>query len=133
MVVHNEEKYIRDALDSIADFVDRIVVIHDGPCTDRTLAIAEEYTDDIRCTEENHGSAEFIRPRALADIDADWVLVLDADERLSPNLQRVLQSLTDDSSADSYGFSWPYVDETHRRISQRSLAGKRFLYRRSMM
>lgn len=133
MVVHNEEQYVRNALESIDDVVDCIVVIHDGPCCDNTLKIAEEYTDDVRCTAENRGSAEFVRPGALAQIEADWVLVLDGDERLSPELRRVLRSLTEDSVADSYGFSWPYVDAAHRPIGNRSLAGKRFLFRRSKM
>jgi glycosyltransferase involved in cell wall biosynthesis len=133
LVVHNEEHYIRGALESIADTVDSIMVVHDGPCSDRTLEIAKAYTNQVRCTADIHGSAEFIRPRALAQIDADWVLILDADERLSPDLQRILRSLTGDPVADSYGFSWPYVDNAHNRIGNLNLAGKRFLFRRSMM
>jgi glycosyltransferase involved in cell wall biosynthesis len=133
LIVHNEERFIRGALESIADVVDRMVVVHDGPCNDATMKIAREYTDDLRCTPENSGSAEFVRPLALAGIDSEWVLNLDADERLSPELRQNLRSLTADPNADSYGFSWPYVDESGSRIESRSLSGKRFLFRRSKM
>jgi glycosyltransferase involved in cell wall biosynthesis len=133
IVVHNEEDFIRGALESVTDVVDEILVVHDGPCSDGTLKIAQEFTDDVRCTSVNRGSAEFVRPMALKEIGSDWVLVIDGDERLAPELRRVLRSLTEDSNADSYGFSWPYVDKSHQRIGNLSLAGKRFLFRRSMM
>lgn len=132
-VVYNEEDQIRGSFESVAGLVDHITVLHDGPCSDKTLEIAREFTNDVNCTTENRGSAEFLRPRALKEIDSDWVLVIDGDERLSPELRQVLRSLVEDPGADSYGFSWPYVDEAHQPVAELSLAGKRFLFRRSKM
>ena len=52
MVVHNEEKVIRRCLESIKAASDEILIIHDGPCDDKTIEICKEYTKNI-----------FIRPR----------------------------------------------------------------------
>ena len=37
LVVHNEEKLIGRCLESIKNLVDEIIVVHDGPCQDKTL------------------------------------------------------------------------------------------------
>ena len=39
LVVYNEEKVIRQCLDSIKGFVDEIILVHDGQCTDKTLVM----------------------------------------------------------------------------------------------
>ena len=36
MCVYNEEKIIEKALKSTIDYVSEIVVVHDGPCSDKT-------------------------------------------------------------------------------------------------
>lgn len=133
LVVHNEEAHIREALESIHGAVDQIVILHDGPCGDRTLEIAAEYTNEISCTEDNAGSAELLRPRAIEACRGDWVLVLDADERVTPELRRALPELVADETADAYGFAWPYVTADGKPVSNCSTSGKRFLFRRSRM
>jgi Glycosyltransferases involved in cell wall biogenesis len=47
IVVYNEEKVIKRCLDSIKNVVDEIILVHDGPCKDRTLEIAKRYTNKI--------------------------------------------------------------------------------------
>ena len=120
-------------MQSIAGVVDHIMVVHDGPCGDATLSIAEEFTDDVSCMPASPGSAEFLRPLALERCNGDWVLNLDADERLSPELGDSLRSLVNNPAADSYSFAWPYVTSRGELINQVSLSGKRFLFRRNKM
>ena len=133
MVVHNEERHMRESLQSIAGVVDHIVVVHDGPCTDGTLTIAAEFTDDVSCLPERLGDADFIRPLALERCSGDWVLILDADERISPELRDSLRTLVENWAADSYGFAWPYVSEDGEPIGRISLSSKQFLFRREKM
>jgi glycosyltransferase involved in cell wall biosynthesis len=133
LIVHNEEHYIRDALESIAGIVDHIMVVHHGQCDDNTLSIAAEFTHDVSCMTGRMGSAEFIRPQALERCSGDWVLVLDADERISTELRDSLRTLVNNRAADCYGFAWPYVSNDGEAIGRVSVSAKRFLFRRSQM
>lgn len=133
LIVHHEEAQVEACIESFRDLVDEIVVVHDGPCADGTLSIARRFTDKVFSTDTRAGSSEFIRPFALERCSGEWVLVIDADERLSPPLQRSLRSLIEDTGADCYGFAWPYVDASGRRVSTTSMSGKKFLFRRASM
>ena len=91
MLARNEAEQIEAALASVADFVDEMVVLDTGS-TDATVAIAE------RCGAVVHSIAwpgDFApaRNRALELVRGDWVLVLDADERLRPEARQPLLEL----------------------------------------
>lgn len=47
MVIHNEEKVLKRALDSAYDLVNEIIIIHDGKCEDNSIKIAKKYTNKI--------------------------------------------------------------------------------------
>lgn len=133
VIVFQEQANLRECLESIAGTVDEIIVVHDGPCVDDSLKIARAFTSKVFETEARAGSSEFIRPFALRQCTGDWVLVLDADERLSPPLRAAIRKLIENPEADAYGFQWPYVDRDGGRIAARNMAGKRFLFRRALM
>ncbi len=81
MIVKNEENYLRECLESVKDVVDEIVIVDTGS-TDRTLEIAKEFSAKIFHFEwVNDFSAA--RNYALSKSTGDWILYLDADERLS--------------------------------------------------
>ena len=82
LVVHNEEKVIRRCLDSIKNVVDEIIVVHDGPCTDKTMEIAREYGAKIY-EQPFNGEAEKHRPFSYRMTSGAWILQIDADEYLS--------------------------------------------------
>lgn len=82
VVAHNEEGNLSDCLETLK-FADEIVVVLDK-CTDGSKAIAAGFTDKLV-----EGSWEIEGPRRHAGIDActcDWILEVDADERVSPEL-----------------------------------------------
>jgi glycosyltransferase involved in cell wall biosynthesis len=103
LVVRNEERTLGRALESLRGAVDELVVVHDGPCDDRTLDIAAA-----------HGARIFVRPFAgfceahfefaRAEARGAWLLQLDADERLSPELAGALRTLARDPAVDGYTF-----------------------------
>lgn len=133
LVVYREQDRIEGCLESLAGVVDEVVVVHDGPCDDMTLAIARRYTDKVLETDNRTGDADFVRPFALEQCTGEWVLIIDADERLSPALRQQLRSLVRRAEVDAYGFDWPYVDERGARIATSGMSSKKFLFRRSRM
>ncbi|MDD4900600.1 MAG: methyltransferase domain-containing protein [Patescibacteria group bacterium] len=109
LVVHNEEKYIARCLESIYGAVDEIIVVHDGECADKTLAICKKYTDKIFI--RNHaGVAEPHRPFSFRQASGEWILRIDADEFLSAELKEHIKNLVSDNSIGAYEFLWPIWD-----------------------
>jgi glycosyltransferase involved in cell wall biosynthesis len=83
IVCFNEEDNIRDCLESVR-WADEIVVV-DSHSTDRTVEIAREYTDRIFI--RDWAGYREQKQFALDQARAEWVLNLDADERVSRELR----------------------------------------------
>ena len=83
LLVKNEQDRLPDALKSVG-FADEIVVADTGS-TDETARVAQIGGARV----ESIGWEGFVgsRNRALAEARHDWVLVLDADERVPPALR----------------------------------------------
>lgn len=81
MIVKNEEKFIEGCLQSVQDIADEIVIVDTGS-TDRTIEIAQKYTDKIYSFEWKNDFA-LARNEALRHSTGEWILYLDADERLA--------------------------------------------------
>jgi glycosyltransferase involved in cell wall biosynthesis len=105
LVVCNEEDLIERCLASVADVVDDVVVVHDGPCADRTLQIAERHGCRVFVREQG-GYPEYHRPFAYAQARGEWVLKLDADEFLSAPMRARLRELAADPAVNGYAFRW---------------------------
>ena len=116
IIAYNEEKNIRRCLDSINGVIDEIVLVHDGPCSDRTLEIAKEYAKKI-FVRPRIGEAEPHRPFAMEQASSEWILTLDADEYLSPELAKSLRQLVQDDAVDGYEFYWSFYDKGKRITS----------------
>ena len=100
IISFNEEKKIEDCLKSLDGIVDEIIVV-DSNSTDSTVEIARKYTDKIIFQD----FLGFIEQKnfALQHAANDWVLSLDCDERLSPELQRAIKDIKDNiDDADAY-------------------------------
>lgn len=92
LATFNEEKNIRDCLDSVRQWVDEIVVV-DGSSTDRTVEIAKKYTDKI-FVRGNPPMFHINKQMAIDKATGDWILYLDADERVSEELKKEILSVT---------------------------------------
>ena len=83
VIALNEEERIRACLESVA-WADEIVVVDSGS-SDKTVAIAREFTDRVLFHAwEGYGAQKNF---AIAQCHGDWVLSLDADERVSEGLR----------------------------------------------
>jgi len=109
LVVINEEKLIRRCLESLQGAVDEIILIHDGECSDKTLEIAQEYGVKI-FVRPFVGGAEEHRPFSFEQATGNWILQIDADEFLSPELKKNLRLLTSDKEINAYELLWPLWD-----------------------
>lgn len=84
MIVKNEESTLSKCLSSANKFVNEIVILDTGS-TDKTVTIAQGYGAKIHHFEWcNDFSAA--RNEALKYVTGDWILVLDADETLAPEI-----------------------------------------------
>jgi glycosyltransferase involved in cell wall biosynthesis len=100
IISFNEEKKIEGCLKSLAAVVDEIIIV-DSLSTDRTLEIAERYTDKIY-HQKFLGHIEQ-KNLAVEKASHDWVLSLDCDELLSEQLQdsiRQIKNSLDENSPD---------------------------------
>ncbi len=98
IICYDEEEGIRAALESVK-WCDEIVVV-DSFSTDRTVEICREYTDRI-FQREWPGFVEQ-KAFALEQTRCAWVLNLDADERVSPELRREIEGVLRSPDADGY-------------------------------
>ncbi len=104
VITYNEEDAIRDCLESVR-WADELVVV-DSYSEDATLAIAREYTDRI-IQREFAGYVAQTR-FAFEQTTGDWVLWLDADERLTPAaLQEVKRYFERPEGPRCDGFAFP--------------------------
>ena len=91
MIVRDEAERIEACLRSVQGFVDEMVVVDTGS-SDATVAIAEGLGATVHRIDWP-GDFAPARNQALQWVSGDWVLVLDADERLRPEAREPLRRL----------------------------------------
>lgn len=84
LATHNEESNLKDCLASIKDIASEIVVV-DGESTDKTVEIAKSFKARV-IEEKNHPVFHINKQKAIDEAQNEWVLQLDADERVSKKL-----------------------------------------------
>lgn len=89
VAVYNEEDRIRDCLESVL-WVDEIVLV-DSYSTDQTVQIAREY--GARILQHPFESLSSQINWAIPQASHEWILRIDADERVSEALKRSIQGL----------------------------------------
>ncbi len=82
MIVKNEERFIEDCLKSIQAVADQIVVVDTGS-TDNTIDIARQFGAEIHHFEWKDDFAA-ARNASVKYAKGEWILWIDADERLLP-------------------------------------------------
>ena len=98
MIAKNEEANIGPCLDGLAFCDERIVV--DAGSSDRTVELAQQKGARVVAHEWQGFGAQ--KNFALSLAHGDWVLSIDADERVSPALADEIQRVIVEGSADGY-------------------------------
>lgn len=104
MVVKDEEPTIGKALQSVL-WADEIIVMVDDRSQDQTYVRAKRYTRHVFLQKWLGFVAT--KKLALAKTRHDWVLWLDGDEVISPELQAEIQGLAFAEEADVVGYRVP--------------------------
>ena len=91
LATFNEEQNIGQCLESVKTLADEIVVV-DGSSADRTRDIADSYSAKGIKT-ENHPIFHINKQKALEAAKGEWILQLDADERVSEELAGEIQKV----------------------------------------
>ena len=99
IITKNEAADVAAALESVT-WADELVVVDSGS-TDETVAIARRYTDRVSSREWEGYGAQKNHAAGLAE--HDWILSLDADERVSPELAKeIRECLASEPSHQGY-------------------------------
>lgn len=100
----NEESRIEECLSSVK-FADEIIFINNSS-TDKTLEIAKKFTSKI-FTKPNNLMLNVNKNFGFTRATGDWILSLDADERVTPELQKEIISVTNSSTSKADGYWIP--------------------------
>lgn len=100
ILTRNEEVNLGDCLDSIKGFAERAVVVDCGS-SDRTVEIAREKGADVFVHDFIYYAQQYNWAIDHTNIATDWILRIDADERLTPALIRETEEIISRKEAQS--------------------------------
>lgn len=105
VLTKNEEKNIKECLESIKNLGDELIgdelIIVDTFSSDRTVEIVRKFTNNIYQIRFD-GDFSKLRNYALDHSKGEWILFVDADERVSDNLRKILPSLLRTNKYEGY-------------------------------
>lgn len=120
ILTYNEELHIRRCLENVVPIAKDIFII-DSYSTDKTIEIAKQYPNVhiLQNKWENNYAKQFNWGLEHANISTQWVLRLDADEYLLPELvaelQEKLPTLPDDVTGIIFNRRHIFMDKWMRR------------------
>jgi glycosyltransferase involved in cell wall biosynthesis len=100
LAVYNEENNLFRCLESVKDIADEIVIVN-GQSTDDTLGIAKKFKAKIIST-PNLPNFHVMKNMAIDAAVGNWILQLDADEVVSPELANEITEVISASSINGY-------------------------------
>jgi len=129
ILTKNEENMLGDCIDSVS-FCDEIIVIDDNS-SDRTAELAKLLGAKVF----EHTSTNFSEKRnfGLKKAKNKWVLYIDADERVSPDLKKSIMDAVNKTKTefDAYKLDrknfyfgkheWPYIEKLERLFKKSAL------------
>lgn len=95
----NEEKNLPRAVASVKDLADEIIVV-DTESTDKTVVVARE----LGCRVFHHPNTRIVEPVrnfSISKASGDWILLLDADEEVTPSLGAEITKII---ASDNYAY-----------------------------
>lgn len=102
ILTFNEEQHLPRLLKSIADLNASIYILNSGS-TDETLKIAEDFKAEVKINPfENHPKQWDFALKNF-DIQTPWIIGLDADQIVTPELFELLQNFRDENYKNTNG------------------------------
>lgn len=101
----NEEKKVKKCLES-AKWADEIIFV-DNSSHDNTALIAAEYTKKIFSQKNDPFNIDLQKNLGIEKASSDWILVLDADEIITPELGTEIKQVISDHQSSASGYQIP--------------------------
>lgn len=101
----NEESNIKACILSAKHLVDEIYIV-DSYSTDKTVELAQELGAQVLSRQFDNYSDQ--KNWAIDQLQNEWILLLDADEQLTPELEREIATLIEQDKLDQYNAYWVY-------------------------
>ncbi len=98
--VKNEEHNMHKVLESVS-FADEIMIV-DSFSTDKTVEIAKKYTDFIVQKEYLYSASQ--KNWAIPQVTHEWILLIDADERVTPELKKEIIEILENPIKDTVAY-----------------------------
>jgi len=98
IIAQNEEKRIKDCLKTLT-WADEVVVVDSGS-TDKTAEVAQR--NQARIVENKKGGFSRSRNLGAEKAKGDWIFYIDADERMTPALEKEILETIKDISLNAY-------------------------------
>jgi len=131
IITKNEEKKIKDCINSVF-FADEIIVI-DSRSSDRTIAIVKSFGEKVVTYESDFKDFATQKNFALSKAKNDWVLFVDADERISVDLKEEIQNALAQKKFSAFSirrknfffgfYQWPEIEKMERLFLKKKLEG----------
>lgn len=96
----NESRHIQKCLDAVKDIATEIV-IYDAQSTDNTVAIAKKFEQVKIISGPNHPIFHINKQKAIDKCTSDWILQLDADEVVTPDLSNEIMKIISSKPAEN--------------------------------
>jgi glycosyltransferase involved in cell wall biosynthesis len=114
LATYNEEKNITDCLNSVKDWVGEIIIV-DEFSTDKTKEIAEKLGATVY--QQPHEQIFHItKNKAINKAKFDWILQLDADERITTEMQQEIVAIVEGKKFGYNGWISPYKQKINKII-----------------
>ncbi|HYK07965.1 MAG TPA: glycosyltransferase family 2 protein [Candidatus Eisenbacteria bacterium] len=99
--VFNGERYLLDCLNSIKTIADEIIVV-DHESSDASSAIAKKFTKKVYIQKNDTSKIDIQKNFGFEKATKDWILSLDADESVSPQLALEIKEKIENSDVVGY-------------------------------
>jgi glycosyltransferase involved in cell wall biosynthesis len=103
---YNEEKNIEACLKSVKELADEIIVV-DNSSTDQTAEIAGKFTKKVYKQANDPTKIDLQKNFGFSKATGDWILSLDADERIPAELVKEIESIIKDEDVHIAGYWIP--------------------------
>ncbi|HUD09771.1 MAG TPA: glycosyltransferase family 2 protein [Patescibacteria group bacterium] len=118
LATYNEGKNLAACLDSVKGLADEIIIV-DGTSSDNTVKIAKGYGAKV-LVKDNPQMFHINKQKAIDMATGDWILQLDADERVSPKLTAEIKKFINmnDAEREEYQKNIPNRElfERHQKL-----------------
>ncbi len=101
VLTHNEERNLRACLGTVAGWAAAVFVVDSGS-TDATLMIARQFDACVASHPFETHARQWSWALETLPIETDWVLAVDADQQLTPELRESITRALTVPSADGY-------------------------------